>query len=417
MKAESAASGLRSILVATAIAGVFGYAIQLLAPRMLQDGSSYVAFSVFWSALYLGVSAMSGVQQEVARAAHPASGEPPTAVLRTFTLWAGLVVVCVSVIVAVWFGGALLQAGVPSVAAIFSVGLVGYLANAVLSGVLYGLRLWTPVAALIVIDVVIRAALTITGFAAQLPTAVLALFVAIPFGASFGIVWLWVRRRVIGAFRLDVSLSRLSAHVVGTVGAAAASGVMITGLPMLIGVIAADEPAAVTGALILAITLTRAPIVIPVIALQSFLISAVFRGGRVLPGRLMRILGLALVAVAALAALGWLIAPPLITWVSGGRFSVDGWMAATIVASAGLVAAMCVTGPALIAARRHLANAVGWGVAAAATILALAVPGDIELRVGTALLVAPLIGLLLQAGALLRRAGDPVAANPPGPVG
>lgn len=399
---ESSGRGLRSILIATAIAGVFGYAIQILAPRLLSDQAAYVAFSVFWSTMYLGVSAMSGVQQEVARATHPADSAPPNSVLRTFTVLAAAVVIVCAGLIAIVFGQSVATAGWPAVAAVLSVGLVGYLANAVLSGVLYGLHEWTPIAALIVFDVVIRAALTITGFALGAPTILLALMVALPFGASFAIVWLWVRRRVIGQYKLDVSLAGLTAHVTGTVGASAASGVMITGLPMLIGIVGASAPPATTGALILAITLTRAPIVIPVIALQSFLISAVFRGGRILPSRLLRLLAAALLLVGVLAALGWVVGPPLIAVVSSGRFAVHGWMAATIVASAGLVAAMCVTGPALIAARRHLANVVGWSVAAALTLGLLLLPGGVEIRVAAALIVAPAAGLVLHAIALVR---------------
>lgn len=400
--ADSAARGLKSILIATAIAGVFGYAIQLLAPRMLADDVTYVAFTVFWSTLYFGVSTMSGIQQEVARAAQPVVDEPPSAVLRTFTLWAVLVVTAAAVVVAVLFGDTILPGSVPQLAAVLTIGLVGYLANSVLSGVLYGLRRWGPVAALVVLDVAIRALLVIVGFAAQLPTIWLALLVALPFGAAFGIVWLWVRRTVIGSFRLDVALGRLTTHVLGTVGASAASGVMITGLPMLIGVTAAGASTVTVGSLILAITLTRAPIVIPVIALQSFLITAVFRGGHVRPGRLLRILGVALGGIVILAAVGWLIGPPLISWISAGRFAIDGWMAATIVASGGLVAAMCVTGPALISARRHLGNVVGWALAAVLTAVALLLPLELETRVGVALMVPPAIGLVVHAVSLLR---------------
>lgn len=47
MTAKPAGSGLRTILIATAVAGVFGYAIQLLAPILIDDDAAYVAFSVY----------------------------------------------------------------------------------------------------------------------------------------------------------------------------------------------------------------------------------------------------------------------------------------------------------------------------------------------------------------------------------
>lgn len=401
--AEPAPRGLRTILVATAIAGVFGYGIQLLAPRMLTDESAYIAFTVFWSTLYFGIAAMSGIQQEIARAAAPVVDEPPSATLRNFTLAAAGTVTLAAGALAYFFGDQILPGDRLQLAVLLAIGFVGFLANTVLGGVLYGMSKWRPVAELIVIDGGIRAILVISGFAAQVPLSVLALGVVFPFGAAFGVVWVRFRGEVVGHYRLDVSFRRLTTHVIGTVGAATATGVMITGLPMLIGLTSAGEPEAAVGSLILAITLTRAPIVIPVIALQSFLISAVFRGGRVQPGRLLRMLSVALAGIAALAAVGALIGPPLIEWISIGRFEVTGWMAATIVASAGLVGAMCVTGPALIAVRGHLANVIGWAIAAALTVGALLLPFPLDARVGLALLLPPLIGLAFHSVALVRR--------------
>lgn len=400
---ETAGRGLRAILVATVVAGAFGYAIQLLAPAMLAGRSTYVAFSVFWSTLFLGISAMSGVQQEVTRAARPATNEPPSPVLRRFAIWSGGIVAVAAVVVAVLFGGKVMPTAVASFAGVLVIAFVGYLANAVLSGVLYGLNRWTPIAALIILDAAIRSVLVVSGFVLQLDTQWLALFVALPFGTSFGLVWLWIRRSVIGAYRLDVPLRGLARHTLSTVGASVASGVMITGLPMLIGLTSAQDSASAVGSLLLAITLTRAPIVVPVIAVQSFLISAVFRDGRVGPGRLLRLLGVALAAVVVIAGIGGLIGPPLVAWFSAGRFSVTGLTAALIVMSAGLVAAMCVTGPALIAARRHVANVIGWVVAATATVVMLLLPLELTPRAGAALVVPPLLGLLLHAVALLAR--------------
>ncbi|WP_345801875.1 hypothetical protein AAIB33_01870 [Microbacterium sp. AZCO] len=399
---DSTASGLRAVLIATAIAGALGYAVQLLAPALLTDESVYVAFSVFWSTIYLGVSAMSGVQQEVTRAAHPATNEPPSAVLRTFALAAAGLVVLASALVALLFGTRILPGPVVVTGAVLAIGLVGYLAVAVLSGVLYGLRFWRDIAGIMVLDAAIRAVLLIAGFTVGLPIEWLALLVALPFGLAFGATWLVVRRRVVGRFRLDVPLRRFAAHAWGTVGAAAASGVLITGLPMLIGITAAGTPPETLGALLLTITLTRAPIVIPIIALQSFLISAVFRGGRVRPGRLLQVLALLLAAVAVLAVIAGFIGPPIVSWVSAGRFTIDGWMVGVIVLSAGLVGAMSVTSPALISARRHTANFVGWLVAAVLTVGGLIIPIAGPSRIAIALTVPAIVGLVIHVVSLTR---------------
>lgn len=399
---DSTGRGLRAVLLSTAVAGVLGYAIQLLAPALLTDNSAYVAFSIFWSTLYLGVSAMSGVQQEVARAAHPRTGKPGAPTLRTFALWASAVVVLLALGFAALFGGSIFPASVPTFAAALVIGLLGYLAAAVLSGVLYGLRMWAGVAFAAIADAVIRALFVIVGLFLQLPVAILAALVAVPFGLAFALTWAVFRRRVVGAFTLDVGLRRLAAHSSSTVVAASATGVMISGLPMLIGITSASVPVATTGALLLTITVTRAPIVIPVIALQSFLISAVFRGQTAIrPGRLMRVLGAVLCGGVASVLVGWFVGPPIIGLISGGRFEIDGLTAAVIIFSAFLVAAMCVSGPALVATRRHSANVVGWVVAAASTAIVLVLPFG-EVRVLAALAVPPAIGLAVHVIALLQ---------------
>lgn len=401
LKAESAGSGLRSILVATAVAGALGYAIQLAAPALLADDASYVTFSVYWSTLYLCVAALSGVQQEITRAARPVSEEPPTPVLRQFTLIAIGVVVLAAALIALLVGDAIMPGQPLVLAVVLSVGVVGYLLVAVLSGVFYGLRLWTAVAWTTIVDAGLRAVLVLCALAMGWPAEWIAVTVSIPFGLTFLLVWLRMRGRVVGAFRLDVRLPRLLAHVSGTVVAAAAMGLMMSGLPMLLSAtVGAGDRAALAG-YILAITLTRAPIVIPVLALQSYLIS-VFRGAR--DGLLRRILlalagATAVIVLVAVAA--WLVGPWAIGLLSGGRFQIAAPMMAVITLSAGLVALMCVTGPALMSRKRHTPYVAGWVAAAIATVLALVLPLTLDERLALALLVPPLIGLVVHLWALV----------------
>lgn len=411
-KAESAGTGLRNILVATAIAGLLGYAIQLLAPALLADDASYVTFSVFWSTLYLCVATLSGVQQEVTRATHPADGHVPTTVLRRFTFLAAGSSLAVVVVLSLLLGSSILPGPTLVLAAALSLGVVGYLLIAVLSGVLYGLRMWNAIAWITVVDAVVRAVLVVAGLAAGWDPGGIAFAVSLPFGLAFLAVWLRVRPSVIGGFRLDVTLKVLLAHVAGTVVAAAAMGVMMNGLPLLLGLTTSRAETVALAALMLAITVTRAPIVVPLLALQSYLISAMRGGGEVVRRRVMRALVIAAAAVAALSALAALIGPPIIAWISGDRFHIGAAMMGVITASAGLVAMMCLTGPALLAARRHVPYVAGWVVAALATVAFLLVRTEIHARVGLALLLPPAIGLVVHAIAVWRyRAVEDV---PPG---
>lgn len=413
-KAESAAAGLRKILLATAVAGALGYVIQLAAPALVDNDANYVTFSVYWSTLYLFVAALSGVQQEITRAAHPAAGTPGSPVLRQFTLIAATVSVIVVAVLAMLFGASILPGPTGVLAGSLSVGVVGYLLVAVLSGVLYGLRLWTAVAAITVLDVAIRALLVIGGLYAGWSPEWIAVAVSVPFGAAFVIVWLAVRRRVVGAFRLDVGLGSLLAHVGGTVAAAAAMGLMMNGLPMLLGISTGAADTSALAGVILAITLTRAPIVVPLLALQSYLISLLRGGGSLVRRRILIALAIGVVVGAILSLVAAIIGPWAISTVSAGRSEVDATMMAAIAAGAALVAMMCVTGPALLAARRHTEYVLGWVVSAALTVVCLFTPISLEPRLVLTLLLPPCVGVVVHVIAVWRHRdpGEPPVASP-----
>ena len=104
-----------------------------------------------------------------------------------------------------------------------------------------------------------------------------------------------------------------------------------------------------------------------------------------------------------LVAGGWFIGPFVVSFVSNGKFEIDGWLVAVIVLSAGLTAAMCTTGPALVAARRHSANLAGWATAALLTVTALIMPWPQEVRVPLALIVPVVVGLMIHALALAKK--------------
>jgi len=402
MKAEGAGAGLRAILIATAVAGILGYAIQLLAPALLPAGSAYITFSMYWSTLYLCVAALSGVQQEVTRASRPADDSPPNATIRDFALILIGIVAAAVTIVALVAGSAVFPGSTAALAAALAAGLVGYVLVAVLGGVLYGLQLWSAIAWLTIIDAACRAVLVIIAFAAGWPAEWVATAVSVPFGLAFLAVWLRMRRSVVGAFRLDVRLGRLLANTGGTVLAATAMGVMMNGMPLLLGLTGGGTDPTVLAGLILTITLTRAPLVVPLLALQSYLISIFRDAGRAVMRWILFVLALALVAVALLAAIAWFVGPWLIGLVSRGQYSVSPAMMATITVGAGLVGMMCVTGPALIGRSRHVPYVAGWVVAAALTVGAMLLPLSFETRLTLALLVPPAIGLGVHVIAVWR---------------
>lgn len=402
--------GLIYILSATAVAGVVGYVIQLLAPAMLAGPADYLAFSVFWSALHFVVAAIAGVQQEVTRAAHPVtraahsterSGNP--GVLQQFAVRAGCALIVLTVISGIFLADILFPQSPFWMTLWLGIGLLGNLLLAILAGVLYGLSFWPAIAALTVTDALIRGVLVSIGLVLQLEPATLAAFIALPFSLAFGTIWLAARKQVAGRYRLDVDARRLSLNTLSTVAASAGAGVMVAGLPLFIKLAMPLTPADMLASLILIITVTRAPLIIPLMALQSFLILEFRTAGAASSRRLVQyLLGVAgITVVASLAAFAW--GPWLANFISAGRYQVDPLTAALVVASAGLVGLMCLTGPALLSRNRHKLYASGWVAAALATIALLFVPIHPEQRTLLALIIAPCLGLIVHATGMRRR--------------
>lgn len=397
--------GFLYILAATVVGGVFGYLIQLLAPRLLADADSYLAFSVFWSTIFLFGSAIAGVQHEVTRAARPTEAAAGSSPLRRFTLTGVGILIAGGAALCVLLAPVAFPSSPVWMSIWFVVGIVGYFITAVFMGVLYGLSRWRAVAALMAVDAVLRGVAVTIGFVLGASSGTLAALVAIPFGVAALCVWIPMRSRVVGRVALDVPLRRLCANAAHTVTAAASTAVMVTGLPLLLRIELPNEDAVTLASLTLAITLTRAPLIIPLMAFQSFLIVQFRTAGMHLWRKVavyaMGLGGLTIV----LAAAAWAWGATILHWISGGRYDVTQATMAIVVASAGLVALMCLTGPALLSEGRHAPYVAGWVVAAVATILLLLLPLPGVERTMVALIAAPALGLLVHVLNIRTRPG------------
>jgi hypothetical protein len=393
---ERSGRGLLLILGATVISGVMGYVVQLLAPAQLSDPVAYLSFSVFWSALFLFVGTIGGVQQEVTRASRPVDRPTGDGTLRTFTLVGAGALITVTIVVGLILAPRAFPADPFAMSIWFGIGILGYLLVSVFAGVMYGLSLWLPIAGLTFIDGVVRGVLVTAGLLMHASPMVLAAFVSVPFILAFGVVWLLARRRVIGRFRLDVGLRRLLLNTLGTMTAAVATGIMVSGLPLLMQLTIHSASAQALASLVLVITLTRAPFIIPLIALQSFLIVDFRAAGRRVWSRLVRYVLLLGSATTLAAVLAFFWGPTIVEFISSGRYDVSAPVMAGIVASAGLVAFLCLTGPALLGEDSHGLYVAGWAVAAIATVALLLLPGDATARTMLALLVGPVLGLAVH---------------------
>lgn len=396
----SARSGLTLILGATVVAGAAGYGIQAVVPA-LSSRADYITFGIAWSAMFLIVAGVAGVQQEITRAASP-RGEAPSATraLTWFSVGAASVfVTLVFVSSFLWAPSAFgARAGefVPSIL----VGTAAYTFVAVLSGVFYGARRWRSAAGMTVADSLLRLIAVFAVMLLGLSGAAYAWAISLPFAAAFGLLWFLDGRRAANEVRIDGSALQLGRNGVSTVGAALATGVMISGLPLVLGVTSTGLGERDLATLILVITLTRAPLVIPLMALQSYLV-VTFRDRPESAARRTLVWGGLLVGITVLlSAVSAVVGPWVLDLLYQGRYSLEPTMYSLIIASAGLTALLCLTGPAALARGRHRLYVAGWGVSSLVLLLGLwLVPSEVSATVG-AIAVAPVIGVAVHLWAL-----------------
>lgn len=391
--------GLVEILGATVIAGVAGYVVTWLVYRQV-GAANYAIFAVFWAALYLVIGGISGIQQEVTRATRPASSETRARSnqARNFGVVAALCIFIFTIATApIWAEQVFPELGWALVWPL-AVGAGSYVLVATLGGTLYGLSKWRPLALMMVADGSIRLILLAVVLTMTRDTVMLAWAVALPFPLVVIGMWPFIRRTLARA-TMDVGNASLGWNVSRTVLASVSSAVLISGFPLLLGVTAKSESPALVGELIFTITLTRAPLIITAMSLQSYFVVR-FREQSSWWKPFFRVQGIIAMSGVAIAFLSWYLGPALFTWISGRAVSLDGPLLAVLATSSALVAALCVSAPAVLARSQHRAYSLGWVVAAIVTIGLMMLPIGFLPRVSLALLIGPIAGLLIHVLAL-----------------
>jgi len=404
--------GLTLILGATGLAAIAGYLVIWLVP--LRIGlAGYAAFGFFWAAMYLLVSALSGVQQEVTRATvpRPSPLEPRASPARNFGIVvAGGVFLSVVATAPLWVVAVFPEGGWSLVWPL-AFAAASYVLVATLAGTLYGIKAWGPLAAMISVDALLRLLFVATVAEFTGDAAALAWAAAAPFLLTIVLLWPGFRSRVVGATALDVGYRSLTWNVARTVGAAASMGVLVSGLPVLIGIAAVGDDPATVAALFLAITITRAPVIVTVLSLQSYLVVR-FLGHRATFWRDFLAVQAAIgIGGVLLAIAAWVWAPAVFDLLYRGAIDLPGWFYAVLVISSALVGSLAVSAPAVLALAQHLVYSLGWVVAALVTIGCFVLPVDLFAQTVTALIAGPVAGLAVHASYLVAKRASIVALD------
>ncbi|GFG99279.1 hypothetical protein MTIM_51580 [Mycobacterium timonense] len=393
---------------ATAVTALCGYGVIYLAARDLAP-SGFSVFGVFWGAFGLVSGAAFGLLQETTREVRACSvGGPYLEVAptkRTHPLRvAALIGVAAAVVIAgtapLWSGRVFVESRWLSVA-LLCAGLAGFCVHTTLLGMLAGINQWTQYGALMVTDAVIRVA--IAAATVVLGWHLTGFLWATVGGAVAWLILLVASPATRAAARLltpggTATFLRGAAH---SITAAGASAILVMGFPVLLKLTSA-ELGAEGGVIILAVTLTRAPLLVPLTAMQGNLIAHFVdeRSDRVraliAPAGI--VAGIGAVGVAAAGAVG----PWLLRVAFGPQYQASSALLAWLTAAAVAIAMLTLTGAAAVAAALHRAYSLGWVGATVASGLLLLLPLSLQTRTVVGLLCGPLVGIGVHLVALSR---------------
>ncbi|ORV88005.1 hypothetical protein AWC12_15930 [Mycolicibacterium iranicum] len=385
---------------ATAISALCGYAVLYLAARDLEP-AGFSVFGVFWGAFGLASGAAFGLLQETTREVRSPSTDPagrrthPLRVAAAVGLAAAAVIAVTSPL---WSPHVFTEARALSVV-LLCAGLAGFCLHTTLLGALAGMNRWGEYGALMVTDALLRVAVAMASFVVGWG---LGGYLWATVAGAFG----WVLMVVISPATRAAAVVRTSSGTVtflrGTghsIAAAGASAILVMGFPVLLKA-TSDDLGAAGGVVILAVTLTRAPLLVPLTAMQGNLIAHFVdqRDHRlkalIAPSALVVAVGAAGVVLAA--AFG----PWLLREAFGAQYVADGALLGWLTAAAVVIALLTLTGAATVAAALHRAYASGWVIATVASTLLLLLPLDLEMRTVVALLCGPLAGIVVHLAAL-----------------
>lgn len=401
---------------AAIIGAIVGYLGQFFAARWLGP-AQYADFAVFWGVLFTMQFALGGIPLEVTRLARleklqldlgekaDRSGPRLIVVMAAISLAASAALLASgplwapAVLGVDWWPKLLLLAPVP---------LLTFPSLAA-GGVLAGMARWRAYAAFSIVEGVVRLVLFLLAVV-FLPTVLAFCAATVLAFLSTPLVVLAVRRLrdPVAALRSDVPAGATVSRMLRAMLASGLSGVLLNGTAAVLATAAAAVPRGVTpaelGVLVLLVTLTRAPLLVPIAAFQTALIAR-FTGleesakRRWIPAGI----GLLAVATAVLAGLAALVGPPLLPILFGDAYVAGPGLFASLVGASFGLAVVTLTGMVTLSESRHTAYLVGWMVAIGATIaLVWLLPIAFEWATVIALGVGPLLGAGVHLVAIRR---------------
>ena len=389
-----------SVLAASAVSGVSGYVVLVVVARHLTPAEN-ASFLVFWGALFGVFAVLIGIATETTRTVHAtgrADASTGSRVLPEVALLTGCLAVLLAVSGLVW-APRLLGPAWPGLLAALVVGSVLFASHCFMAGASAGRGDWSTYSLLVGAEATARLVLVAGAVLAGAVVGGLAWVVALACGT-----WLLLapllpsRTRGTATLRGDAPRAGLRRRLVAACVASGASGLLLVGFPVLLRLTTPDDVFDGAAPLILAVSLSRAPLLVPLNAFQNMLVTRVASHGvAALRRPLVLVVAAALVGAALAVPVG-----PAVLHVINPAYDVAGPVFGMLVLGAGAVGTLILTGAATIARDRHMVYVAGYVVATAASVLGLLLPLGLDARVVSSLLVGPLVGVGVHVALGLR---------------
>ena len=394
---------MRAITIATGFVAIAGYLIIWIAAKALTPGE-YVDFMVFWGLFFALTGLIDGLMQETTRGVTAETGHSPrTEKAQPFRLAGrfGAVFAVIALVSSPLWASQVSPDNEVWGIVLFALGLASFAFQAILCGLISATSRWAHFAWLIAIDSGIRLTLALLAWWAGWGILAFLLITVIGAATWGGFVLFSPSVRSLLPLFSDVSPSHFISRSIKAMLASGANAVLITGFPVLLRFTTdRSASAAILAGTITAVTLTRAPLLVPLQRFQPALIVHFTKNRH----HVLRTTMHPMAAIVIIAAIGgvaaWLIGQPIMALLFDEDYLVSPVALGLLTLASGGTALLMVTGSAALAAERHNLYWLGWAAATAAAIMILFVDASPDLRAVLALGLGPLTGVAIHLGVL-----------------
>jgi O-antigen/teichoic acid export membrane protein len=399
-----------SVGAGAGVAAVSGIVVLAIAARTLTTEQNS-GFLTFWAGLFAVFAVLSGIQNEITRSVRADSRLDLDVPRRTSPLLSALIVgigagAVILLLYPAWnMSFATLKDPVLPMLLIAGAAVL-YSGHVATVGVFAGLGRWPLFGTLTAGESLVR--LLFTGLTAVLAWSVSGFEWA---AVSGTLTWLvasiaFPGFRITWKIRISLARKALIGRLLNAMAASGANAVLVTGFPLLMSLTTDPETYASAAPLVVAVSMTRAPLLIPLTAFQSMVIAAFVEHPQ-RAGAVLRRLILVVVAVAlAGGLLAALIGPTLMSLVFGTAYANTPFALGLLVVGASFLALLILGGSVALALDAHTVNTLGWYVALLVSVAVMLTPLDLTTRTVLSLTLGPLVGSIVHLSYVSRRLGS-----------